>query len=201
MGRFQCLFISEQLEACRSLSCVSVLMRWEEDVRGGEGARMGGPHPGGDSAVRGSGVQSRGFDLNRTPDLGAQRSPGKGTRGWSQPGEGVETSGAPCAQEGAHGDFGPSSQQRRLWAQAGSGKGAGPAGSLDWLSGGGVTSLPFWKQGHSQGRELGGRLVGFRFQDWLLLQPQGIFLTKVPIITVCWTHSSFCPRPPLQTAT
>lgn len=71
MGCFQCLFISEQLEACRSLSCVSVSMMWEEEVRGGEGARMGGPHPVGDSAVCGSGVQSREFDLNRTPDLGA----------------------------------------------------------------------------------------------------------------------------------
>lgn len=32
------------------------------------------------------------------------------------------------------------------------GRELGPAGSLDWLPGGVVTSLPFWKQGRSRGR-------------------------------------------------
>lgn len=74
------------------------------------------------------------------------------------------------AQEGTHRDFGPSSQQRRLWAQAGSGKGAGSSR---------VTGQAAWRSSHIpsllETGALSGKVAGW--ETWIQISGLAAFAT------------------------
>lgn len=79
-------------------------------------------------------------------------------------------------------------------------KGARGRGSLEGCLDKESHPVPSGKRGAL--RELRGRLLGFRFHDWRLLQTKDVFLSqKSTIIPVCQTYSLAWPLPPLQAAT